>query len=129
MRVALKLAGVMVLAAMSACARNQHAPVFNAHADAGVQSVTAQGIYEEWGCGTCHGAGGAGSPQGPALKNLAAHWRRETLLRYLKDPAAARAGDERLKELAQRYHPIAMPAFDGLDRVALETLVDSLLTP
>jgi hypothetical protein len=47
----------------------------------------------------------------------------------LKDPAAARAGDERLKELAQRYHPLAMPAFDGLNRVALETLVDSLLTP
>lgn len=128
MRGVRKLLGVTLLAAMSACARNQHAPVFNKHADVGVQSVTAQGIYEEWGCGTCHGAGGAGSPQGPPLKNLAAHWRRETLLRYIKDPAAARAGDERLKELAQRYHPVAMPAFDGLNRVALETLVDSLLT-
>lgn len=129
MRVARKLAGVMALAVMMACAQNQPpARPFNSRADAGAQSLTAKGIYEEWGCGTCHGANGAGSPQGPALKNLAAHWQREALLGYLKAPAAARAGDERLKKLSQRYYPITMPAFDSLDRTALETLVDSLLT-
>jgi len=92
-----------------------------------MEAGTAQQIYHEWGCGTCHGENGAGSPQGPALVELSAHWRRESLLRYLKDPISVRATDERLAQLAKRYYPISMPAFDGLDEGQIEILLDFLL--
>jgi len=92
-----------------------------------VEANKAEQIYQEWGCGTCHGERAAGGPQGPSLLGLSAHWRRETLLRYLKDPVSVRTADERLQQLSKRYYPISMPAFDGLDEAQIETLADYLL--
>ncbi|MDZ7303724.1 MAG: cytochrome c [candidate division KSB1 bacterium] len=88
---------------------------------------SAEKIYQEWGCGTCHGENGAGSSQGPSLLGLAAYWRRNTLIRYLKDPASARASEARLQQLSRRYYPISMPAFDGLDSTQIGMLADHLL--
>lgn len=88
---------------------------------------SAEKVYQEWGCGTCHGENGAGSSQGPSLVGLAAHWPRDLLIRYLKDPAAVRAIDARLEQLARHYDPISMPAFDGLDSTAIGMLADYLL--
>ncbi|MDZ7381122.1 MAG: cytochrome c [candidate division KSB1 bacterium] len=92
-----------------------------------IAAVSAEKIYQEWGCGTCHGEDGSGSAQGPSLRGLAAHWRRDTLIRYLRDPAAARVGEVRLQQLARRYYPISMPAFDGLDSTQIGILADHLL--
>lgn len=92
-----------------------------------VEANEAEHIYREWGCGTCHGEHATGGPQGPSLLGLAAHWRRETLLRYLKDPVSIRATDERLEQLSKRYYPISMPAFDGLEEAQIEILADHLL--
>lgn len=90
-------------------------------------TFSAEKIYQEWGCGTCHGENAAGSSQGPPLLGLAAHWRRDTLIRYLKDPASARASEARLQQLSRRYYPISMPAFDGLDSTQIGMLADHLL--
>lgn len=92
-----------------------------------VETSKAGQIYREWGCGTCHGEDATGSPKGPSLLGLSTHWRREMLIRYLKDPVSARAADERLEQLSKRYSPISMPAFDGLDETQIEILADYLL--
>jgi len=88
---------------------------------------SAEKIYQEWGCGTCHGENGAGSSQGPSLIGLVGHWQREALVRYLNNPAAIRATDQRLLQLAKRYYPISMPALEGLDSTQIGLLVDHLL--
>lgn len=89
----------------------------------------AQAIYREWGCGTCHGADCAGSATGPALRGLAAHWQSEALQRYLQNPAPLRSRDERLQKLSQRFVPVVMPAFDGVDSTQIAILADYLLKP
>ncbi|KAA0225487.1 cytochrome c [candidate division KSB1 bacterium] len=120
---------VVVAGALLACAHD-HNPRFTAMQTSDVAQTHASAggvIYQEWGCGTCHGAKGEGTSQGPAFTNLAAHWRRETLNRYLRAPHAFQAQDERLQQLAKKYAPISMPAFDGLDSLAVANLVDYLL--
>lgn len=124
-----KLAGVLVLASLLACAGNESARHASANNGAAVQAVEAKRIYEAWGCGTCHGAYGAGGPLGPALTNLAARWSRERLIHYLKDPAGFRATERRLQELSKRYAPVSMPAFTDLDSAATGALADYLLNP
>ncbi len=123
---------VSVFAAMAAAIvyqQKQRAPVSSGASErrARVEANKAEQIYQEWGCGTCHGENAAGSSQGPSLLGLSAHWRREALLRYLKDPVSVRATDERLERLSKRYYPISMPAFDGLDEAQIEILADYLL--
>ncbi len=88
---------------------------------------SAEKIYQEWGCGTCHGENGAGSSQGPPLIGLVEHWQREALVRYLNNPAAMRATDQRLLLLTKSYYPISMPALEGLDSTQIGLLVDHLL--
>lgn len=125
---------VLVLALAGAAAaivyrQKQRAPVSSGASErrARVEANEAEQIYQEWGCGTCHGENAAGSSQGPSLLGLSAHWRREPLLRYLKDPVSVRATDERLERLSKLYYPISMPAFDGLDEAQIEILADHLL--
>jgi cytochrome c553 len=116
-------------AAVIVCQQKPRAPAASGSSPTNARAEVnkAEQIYEEWGCGTCHGKNAAGSSQGPSLLGLSAHWRREALLRYLKDPVSARATDERLAQLAKRYYPVSMPAFDGLDEAQIEILADHLL--
>ena len=46
---------------------------------------------------------------GPPLRNLAQHWKREQIARYLDDPPAAAAKDERLHALSTKF-PAPMKA-------------------
>lgn len=84
-------------------------------------------LYREFGCAACHGEKGKGSGRGPALHGLSAHWQTETLAAYLRDPAAARAGDDRLRKLGQGYLPLAMPTFEDLRPEQSRALADYLL--
>jgi mono/diheme cytochrome c family protein len=54
-------------------------------------------------CTTCHGSDGAGGVLGPPLRNLAAHWTRESLAAYLTDPKAVIDADPRMKRLSLNF--------------------------
>ncbi len=84
-------------------------------------------LYREFGCGACHGEQVEGSGRGPELRGLSAHWQSATLATYLRDPAAARVSDERLRLLSQRYFPLSMPAFEDLQEAHCRALADYLL--
>ncbi|RMF59725.1 MAG: cytochrome c [Calditrichaeota bacterium] len=84
-------------------------------------------VYEQWGCGSCHGEDGNGSPRGPALRRLPERWDRQTLNAYLKNPRAFRQQDPRLGQLARRYFPISMPSPEGITERQRALLVDYLL--
>ncbi|MFQ5629871.1 MAG: c-type cytochrome [bacterium] len=87
---------------------------------------TGADLYTKWNCGACHGDFGEGTPKGPPLQNLEQHWNRQALARYLANPGDVLANDVRLKALAKRYRPVAMPAFDELteqERMALAAYV------
>ncbi len=66
--------------------------------------------YLESGCPRCHGADLSGTGQGPALRNLRAHWDRERLNAFLEAPDRFRRRSERLEQIARRYST-PMPAF------------------
>ncbi len=91
------------------------------------QHAEGERVYREFGCGTCHGESGEGSGRGPSLRKLSEHWNAPALAAYLRDPAAARGSDERLRRLAQNYLPLAMPAFEDLSERQSRALADYLL--
>ena len=66
--------------------------------------------YRALGCGSCHGDQLGGKRSGPALTGLTDHWQQESLVTYLKDPAAMVKTTPRLAYKAEQY-PIAMPGF------------------
>ncbi|MEO0651221.1 MAG: c-type cytochrome [Planctomycetota bacterium] len=67
----------------------------------------AKELYESNNCWTCHGRDGVGAVGGPELEGLAAHWTREDLADFLKDPDAWVQKDERVAGLADQY-PVKM---------------------
>ncbi len=60
-------------------------------------------------CPTCHGHGRGGTNNGPSLHGLRASWDEDTLVRFLRNPAAFKVADRRLATLAQHYRS-DMPA-------------------
>ncbi len=86
-----------------------------------------QRLYQEWGCGTCHGDDGNGSPKGPNLRGISFYWKRALLIKYLKNPGEFREYDPRLRDLSRRYFPISMPSPEGLTERQRVLLADYLL--
>jgi cytochrome c2 len=87
------LAGLLLAAALAACG---DAPQGNAPADGARLFVLAN-------CTTCHATNGQGTPLGPPLRGLDAHWTRESLAEYLTDPKAAIESNQRLKTLSLNF--------------------------
>jgi len=100
----------------------------NGSSTTGVVEEQGQRLYHAWGCGTCHGADGNGSPKGPNLREISSYWNRALLIKYLKNPSEFRKYDHRLHELSRRYFPISMPSPEGLTDRECVLLADYLLT-
>src|SRR5262245_34650727 len=60
-------------------------------------------LFVRQNCTTCHGPTGQGTPMAPSLSGAARNWTRADLIRYLKDPPAYIATNERLRVQASHY--------------------------
>ncbi len=84
--------------------------------------------YRALGCGSCHGDQLEGKRSGPTLTGLTDHWQEQSLVTYLKDPAAMVKTTPRLAYKAEQY-PIAMPGFvNKADDATLAQLAAYLLS-
>jgi mono/diheme cytochrome c family protein len=83
-------------------------------------------IYELQNCANCHGADGAGTPRGPELADLAAHWSRAELARFLAEPGERLERDGRLQALRAAYRG-SMSSYDNLSEEQRLLLADHLL--
>ena len=89
--------------------------------------ATGQELFRRELCGSCHGSAGKGTWMGPPLRGLGAHWTREELADFLRDPAAKVRTDPRLEELSRRF-PNAMKANQVLGKQERTRLADWLLS-
>ena len=105
-RYAMALGWLAAVVILIGCGAGQDRPDPNLPAEA------QQGwhAYRALGCGSCHGDQLEGKRSGPALTGITDHWHEETLVTYLKDPAAMIKTTPRLAYRAEQY-PIAMPGF------------------
>ena len=60
-------------------------------------------LYVMANCTTCHATDGKGTPLGPPLRGLDAHWTRESLADYMTDPKAAIDSNPRLKTVSLNF--------------------------
>lgn len=84
-------------------------------------------LFQLQGCTLCHGKEGEGSPLGPELRGVSAHWTKATLVEYLRDPQAYQQKDERLKANLQRYRMQPMPKYGMLAPEQLEKIAEHVL--
>jgi len=89
--------------------------------------ATGQELFRRELCGSCHGSAGKGTWMGPPLRGLGAHWTREELADFLRDPATRLRSDPRLQELSRRF-PNAMKGNQVLGRRERTRLADWLLS-
>ncbi len=85
-------------------------------------------IYVLQNCHNCHGERREGNSRGPALQDLGRHWTRDTLARFLADPAPFLERDERLQALRRPYSD-DMSRYDNLTEEERERLAEHLLGP
>jgi cytochrome c553 len=83
-------------------------------------------IYRADACPTCHAQDRTGTINGPSLEGLRARWSEDDLIRFLRDPSAARRADTRLKQLAERYKT-SMPSPARIDEARMKSLAAYLL--
>lgn len=93
--------------------------------DAPTYPTTGPELFENQ-CAMCHMRDGTGSKIAPSLHGKKVHWTRETLIAYLKDPAATIAKDPRLVAQGKKFSQ-PMPTYKMLPQSALETLADHVL--
>ena len=90
-----------------------------------VASMTPAELYLA-NCARCHGRAGEGSFLAPTLDGIAANWDVDRLQRYLRDPDAIIAEDERLIAQGRKYAQ-RMPAFPHIAPAQREALAAWLL--
>ena len=83
-------------------------------------------LFQLQGCITCHAKDGAGSPLGPDLRVVQQHWKRETLVEYLKDPLAYQKKDDRLRAQGRKFLQ-PMPMYGMLRPEELANIADHIL--
>lgn len=83
-------------------------------------------IFRADACPTCHGQDRAGTINGPSLEGLRGRWTEDDLIRFLRDPSAARRTDARLRQLAERYKT-SMPSPARIDEARMRALAAYLL--
>ena len=96
-----------------------------ASGDSAAPAVDASEVFKASNCVMCHKEDMTGSGLGPALKNIAAEWNRDELLKYVKDASKYEDSGKRLSH--DPKYVMVMPPFPGSD-ADLEKLVDWLLT-
>ncbi|MFN0243985.1 MAG: c-type cytochrome [Planctomycetota bacterium] len=113
-----RLFAVLLVASTVACSESKPA-------GGGAQNSGAA-LFQKNGCATCHSADGRGTALGPKLVGVAVHWKRDTLVEYLKDPQAYAAKDARLAAQGKQYM-MPMTKFGMLPREQLAALADHVL--
>lgn len=99
---------------LSACSPGEAAP----SADDG------QALYFSKGCVACHGSNGEGSFMGPSLAGATTHWTRDELVRFLADPPAYTAQNQRLKRISLDFRaPMKFVPANEAERLALADFV------
>lgn len=91
--------------------------------DLPLDQQTGAQLYTSQGCHRCHSSDGSGGyfGTGPSLQTKRAFWDEAELVRYLADPAAYAATDERLGSRS-------MAAFGHLDEAARGRLARHVLS-
>jgi len=84
-------------------------------------------LYLQNGCGSCHGATGAGGSLGPALKDMSRFWDRNSMSAFFEDPKATLRSDERLSKLSKTFSA-GMPAFQYLTDDQAGRIADFVLS-
>lgn len=97
-------------------------------ASAAIAVEQGRQMYRNWGCVTCHGDDGHGSPKGPGLRGISSNWNKALLIEYLENPGEFRKRDPRLGELSRKYFPISMPLPEGLTERERALIADYLLS-
>lgn len=92
----------------------------------GEAASSAEKLFTQQGCVTCHGDHGQGSMLGPSLTGASAHWTREQLVAYLADPQGYAAKDPRLSKQGLKYFQ-PMPTFKMLAPEELASLAEYVL--
>lgn len=90
------------------------------------QELDAMSLIRQTGCVSCHGQNLEGTKLAPALTNIKAHWTRDGLINYLRNPSSY-SGDDRFKEYKLKYKNIVMPAYNNMDVKDLGKIADFLL--
>lgn len=83
-------------------------------------------LFSAESCGACHGAERQGGASGPSLSGLRRRWTEDTLVAFLRNPAATTATDGRLQGLARKY-PAQMVGLPGASDDTLRSLARYLL--
>jgi cytochrome c2 len=115
------LAVLLLGSADVACSKAKEPPAQESEAIRGGRS-----IFRADACPTCHGQDRAGTINGPSLEGLRGRWTEDNLIRFLRDPSAARRTDARLRQLAERYKT-SMPSPARIDEARMRTLAGYLL--
>lgn len=90
--------------------------------------TTGSELFKAWACFQCHAEDGRGiQGLGPPIVGKSAHWTRETLTQYLRDPVGYAAKTPRLKEQGRAYMT-PMPPVLTQDEAAVARLVDHVLS-
>lgn len=77
-------------------------------------------------CMSCHGSNLEGTASAPSLQKVSAKWKRDELLKYLKNPLSF-SDDPRIRTFKGTYR-LSMPPVDNLNDEELNTLVNHLLS-
>jgi mono/diheme cytochrome c family protein len=97
-----------LLPLLAGCGATAEAPA--AASGAGEDGARGRALFASWNCDACHGESRQGTPFGPPLRGLRAHWDEGTLAAFLADPEAERRRDGRLAASVARF-PAPMPPF------------------
>lgn len=77
-------------------------------------------------CLQCHGPNLEGTASAPSLQKVSDKWKREELLKYLKNPRTF-SDDPRISKFKGKFR-LSMPAVDKLSDEELNILVNHLLS-
>ncbi len=92
------------------------------------EEVTGLSLIEQNGCLSCHGRNLEGMQNlGPSLYNAKAHWDRDELINYLRNPSDY-SNDPRFDDYANQFRNIMMPSYDNLDVKDLGKIADYILS-
>lgn len=115
LRFALVSCSTLALLAFAACGDDSPPPL-----------ASGPALFEREACTRCHGKNGEGAGLGPTLHGKKAHWTRESLVAYLKDPVGYAKKDPRLAEQGHKFLQ-PMPTYKLLRPEELERLADHVL--
>ena len=133
--VAVFLAVFIFLFALSVLVKKDDVPthedmenyVQDGSSESSVQEVSGLTLIKQNACTSCHGQDLKGNGNlGPSLYNAKAHWTRDELINYLRNPSDY-SNDPRFAKYSTRFKNIMMPSFENLDVKDLGMMAEYIL--